>query len=476
MEFLPLFHKLTGQACIVVGGGVIASRRAHILLQAGAAVTVISPEVESTLADSIEKEQLTWLRSMFSEDAIASIAEKHTGETLVKGASPIQLIVAATDNDAVNQAVADYAQDHNIPVNVASDASKGNVIFPSIIDRSPVIAAVASGSKSPVISRLLRGTLEAALPAHIGKLTEIAGEYRAKVKSVIGDMNRRRAFWESFFQGPAGAAALANDPETAKDMLETSLNEFDQNKHPGEVYLIGAGPGDPDLLTLKALRLIQQADVVYYDRLVSKPILDLCRRDAQLIDVGKARSNHTVPQDQINQRLVDSAKKGHRVLRLKGGDPFIFGRGGEELEQLAGSDVPFQIVPGITAASGCAAYSGIPLTHRDYSQSVRFITGHLKNDTCDLPWHEYAHENQTLVFYMGLVGLPIICEQLIEHGMRPEMPMALVQKGTTPDQKVLKGTLASMPELVKQNEIKAPTLIIIGEVVQLHDKLAWYRP
>jgi len=463
MEFLPLFHKLSNKICLVVGGGTIASRRAHILAQAGAQVTVISPVVDENLEKSLEEGAIKCIRSVFDVDAIEHMIPQLT------------LIVAATDSDVVNLAVAQFAEDHNIPVNVASDASKGDVIFPSIIDRSPVIAAVASGSKSPVISRLLRGTLEAALPAHIGKLTDIAGEYRKKVKSVISDNNRRRAFWESFFQGPAGAAALANDPVTSKEMLETSLEKYDPDVHPGEVYLIGAGPGDPDLLTLKALRLIQQADVVCYDRLVSKPILDLCRRDAKLIDVGKKRSDHTVPQDQINKLLVEYAQKGHRVLRLKGGDPFIFGRGGEELEELAESGVPFQIVPGITAASGCAAYSGIPLTHRDYSQSVRFITGHLKNDTCDLPWHEYAHENQTLVFYMGLVGLPIICSQLIEHGMRPDMPMALVQKGTTPDQKVLLGTLETMPELVKSNKVTPPTLIIIGDVVKLHDKLAWYR-
>ncbi|MFC3151618.1 siroheme synthase CysG [Litoribrevibacter euphylliae] len=463
MEFLPLFHKLENKTCLVVGGGVIASRRAHILLQAGADVTVISPEIEDTLTKSAELSKLKWIRSTFDVDAIEHLLER------------ITLVVAATDNDSVNQAVARFAEDHNIPVNVASDASKGDVIFPSIIDRSPVIAAVASGSKSPVISRLLRGTLEAALPAHIGKLTDIAGEFRAKVRAKISDSNRRRAFWERFFQGPAGAAALANDPQTSRDMLVDALDNFDLDVHPGEVYLIGSGPGDPDLLTLKALRLIQQADVVFYDRLVSQPILDMCRRDAKLVNVGKARSEHTVPQDQINKLLVEYAQKGHRVLRLKGGDPFIFGRGGEELEELATSGVPFQIVPGITAASGCAAYSGIPLTHRDYSQSVRFITGHLKNDTCDLPWHEYAHENQTLVFYMGLVGLPIICKQLIANGMRSDMPMALVQKGTTPDQKVLLGTLETMPELVQSNDIKPPTLIIIGEVVRLHDKLAWYR-
>jgi len=245
------------------------------------------------------------------------------------------------------------------------------------------------------------------------------------------------------------------------------------NSSAGEVALVGAGPGDPELLTLKAWRLITSAEVVLYDRLVSPEILALIPETAEMIHVGKQRANHTLPQDQINQRLVDLAKEGYRVVRLKGGDPFIFGRGGEEIETLAGAGIRFQVVPGITAASGCAAYAGIPLTHRDYAQSVRFVTGHLKNDSCDLPWKDFVQNNQTLVFYMGLVGLPIICEQLVLHGMTPDMPVALISKGTTREQQVITGTLQTIVQRVKENKVQAPTLVVVGQVVALRDRLDW---
>jgi uroporphyrin-III C-methyltransferase/precorrin-2 dehydrogenase/sirohydrochlorin ferrochelatase len=288
------------------------------------------------------------------------------------------------------------------------------------------------------------------------------------------DVQQRRAFWEDVFQGPIADRQLAGQGAEAERLMLAKING-DAPVATGEVYLVGAGPGDPDLLTFRALRLMQQADVVLYDRLVAPAILDLCRRDAERVYVGKRRADHAVPQDQINQQLVDLAKQGKRVVRLKGGDPFIFGRGGEEIEELAAHGIPFQVVPGITAASGCAAYAGIPLTHRDYAQSVRFVTGHLKDGSTDLPWGDLVAPAQTLVFYMGLVGLPIICEQLIKHGRAADTPAALIQQGTTVNQRVFTGTLADLPRLVAEHEVHAPTLVIVGEVVQLREKLAWFE-
>lgn len=269
----------------------------------------------------------------------------------------------------------------------------------------------------------------------------------------------------------APGAGIAHRP--APERNRTNPVTHNPNRSAGAVALVGAGPGDPELLTIRAWRAIQGADVVLYDRLVSSEILDLIPPHAERIHVGKQRSNHTLPQDQINQRLVELALEGRRVVRLKGGDPFIFGRGGEEIETLAEAGVRFEVVPGITAASGCAAYAGIPLTHRDYAQSVRFITGHLKNDTCDLPWSDFVQNNQTLVFYMGLVGLPIIAAKLVEYGMSPDMPVALVSRGTTPEQQVVMGTLSTIVERVGQEEVCPPTLVIIGEVVALRNRLDW---
>jgi uroporphyrin-III C-methyltransferase/precorrin-2 dehydrogenase/sirohydrochlorin ferrochelatase len=317
--------------------------------------------------------------------------------------------------------------------------------------------------------------LEAALPASYGQLAEFVGELRSKVRDVLKSGSKIRRFWEDVLDSPIAELVMAGKSDEARVRFDTHLADADAALSSGEVYLVGAGPGDPDLLTFKALRLMQQAEVVVYDRLVSAPILDKTRKDAERIYVGKAMSNHAVPQKDINQLLVDLALQGKRVVRLKGGDPFIFGRGGEEIELLAENKIPFQVVPGITAASGCASYSGIPLTHRDYAQSVRFVTGHLKNNTHDLNWSELVNEGQTVVFYMGLSGLTTICESLIEHGRNPQTPIALIQQGTTPDHKVYTGTLNSMPNLVKQYKVKAPTLIIVGEVVSLHDKLQWYK-
>ena len=346
--------------------------------------------------------------------------------------------------------------------------------MPSIIDRSPVQIAVSTGGASPVLARLLRSRLESAIPAAYGRLASMVDRFREQVKARFSNVNARRNFWEGVIQGDIAELVFAGKDEQAEEELKLAIKEGGE-QNVGEVYLIGGGPGDPDLLTFRALRLMQQADVIVHDRLISKEVLNLCRRDADRIYVGKERNNHSVPQDQINQLLVDLAKEGKRVCRLKGGDPFVFGRGGEEIETLSANGINFQVVPGITAALGSSAYAGVPLTHRDYSQSVVFVTGHLKDGSMDLNWQGLAQPKQTIVFYMGLKGLPTICEKLIEHGLPGDLPIALVQQATTPRQRFFTGTLATMPDLIAHEEVKPPTLIIVGEVVSLHDKLNWFR-
>lgn len=460
MDYLPLFTLLKDRRCVVVGGGAIALRKARLLAKTGAKVFVVAPEIN---------------------DELAQLARDSGGDCAARvyRASDIDntaLVVAVTDDDAVNAQVSRDAQARHVPVNVVDNPALCSVILPSIVDRSPLMIAIGSGGQSPVLARQLRAKIEALIPSAYGRLAHIVGKFRGKAAQKFPDVDMRRKFWEEILEGPVAEFVLAGREEVAEAELEQRLSAGKIKDDIGEVYLVGAGPGDPDLLTFKALRLMQKADVVLYDRLVAPEIVDLTRRDAEKIYVGKARSDHAVPQGDINQLLVDLALQGKKVLRLKGGDPFIFGRGGEEIEKLAEHKIPFQVVPGVTAASGCAAYSGIPLTHRDYAQSVRFVTGHLKNNTSDLPWHELVHTNQTVVFYMGLVGLNDICRQLIAHGRSPQTPVALIQQGTTRHQRVLTGTLTDMPGRVQGAGIKAPTLIIVGEVVRLHERLSWFKP
>jgi uroporphyrin-III C-methyltransferase/precorrin-2 dehydrogenase/sirohydrochlorin ferrochelatase len=458
MDYLPLFHKLQGGRVLVVGGGEIALRKARLLADAGAALRVVAPEVDGELA---------------------ALAREGGGDVRVRGyqvadLDGCRLVIAATDDPALNAQVSAEAQARSLPVNVVDAPALCTVIFPAIVDRSPLVVAVSSGGDAPVLARLIRAKLEAWIPSAYGELAGLAARFRNKVKSLYPDVNQRRGFWETVFQGPIAERQLAGQGAEAERLLQAMVDGAPMQQG-GEVYLVGAGPGDPDLLTFRALRLMQQADVVLYDRLVAPAIIEMCRRDAERIYVGKRRADHAVPQEKINQLLVDLAKQGKRVLRLKGGDPFIFGRGGEEIEELAEQGIPFQVVPGITAASGCSAYGGIPLTHRDYAQSVRFVTGHLKDGTSNLPWDDLVAPAQTLVFYMGLVGLPTICAELIRHGRAASTPAALIQQGTTRNQRVFTGTLADLPELVARHEVHAPTLVIVGEVVQLREKLAWFE-
>jgi len=450
------------QPCLVVGGGDIALRKIRLMRLAGAKITVIAPSLSDDLASEFG-DQIGHIAREFEDSDVANY----------------RLITAATNDAAVNKRISELAQAANIPVNVVDQPELCSFITPSIIDRSPVLVAISTGGGAPVLARMLRAKLEAFIPASYGHLAQAMQKYREQVKKLFSAEKDRRRFWEQVTQGPIAEMFFSGRNKEAEQSLQEAIDNAgqadQQQNNVGEVWLIGAGPGDPDLLTFRALRLMQQADVVLHDRLVSDDILNLTRRDADRIYVGKRRSDHAVPQNQINQLLVDLAKQGKRVVRLKGGDPFIFGRGGEEIELLAQENIPFQIVPGITAASGCATYAGIPLTHRDHAQSCLFVTGHLKDGSVDLDWKLLATPNQTVVVYMGLIGLPTICEKLIEHGVSPDMPIALVQQGTTQNQVVVTGTLASMPTQIKQQVITPPTLVIIGTVVALRDQLQWFR-
>ena len=458
MEHLPIFINLKQKPVLVVGGGDIALRKINLLIKAQARVDCLSPFFCEGM-------------NSLSRDNYVNLINKSFEPADIKDYS---VIIAATDDATVNSSISSIAHDKRIPVNVVDSPALSSFIMPSIVDRSPVIIAVSSAGKAPVLARIIRAKLETVIPSAYGILAEIAGEYRQKVKDRFSTIKDRRAFWEAVFSGVIAEKVFSGRISEAKEDIEKQLNDSVEMDL-GEVYLVGAGPGDPDLLTFKALRLIQQADVVLYDRLVSKGVMELVRRDSELIYVGKkGGSDKSTKQVDINDQLVELAKSGKRVCRLKGGDPFIFGRGGEEIESLSEHGIPFQVVPGITAASGCSSYAGIPLTHRDYSQSCRFVTAHLKNGTTNLPWEEFIIDQQTIVFYMALSGAKYICEKLMEHGMDKDMPIAIIEKGTMPEQKVYISSLIELPALLEREDIHAPTLMIVGEVVKLNEKLNWY--
>ncbi|MGL6633444.1 siroheme synthase CysG [Aeromonas veronii] len=455
MDYLPIFCRLDNKPVLLVGGGEVAERKARLLLDAGAHLTVVAPELDPELAELAANGSIEWLAGEFAPQQL-------TGKWLV---------VAATDRREVNALVYQSANQARIFANVVDDPKRSSFIMPSIIDRSPLMVAISSGGKAPVLARLLREKLEALLPQHLGAVATFAGSLRERVKARFASMGERRRFWERLLGADRLGQALARGDHASAHQLADSLFA-DESQTGGEVVLVGAGPGDPGLLTLHALRQMQQADVVVYDRLVSDEVMALVRRDAKRIFVGKQAGNHCVPQEGINQLLLEEAKKGQRVVRLKGGDPFIFGRGGEELETLVGTGIGFQVVPGITAASGCAAYAGIPLTHRDHAQSVRFVTAHGKGGARDLDWPLLAKDRQTLVFYMGLSSCATIREQLLAHGKAGNTPVALIERGTQPCQRVIRGTLDELHALAVG--VESPALIMVGSVVTLADRLAWF--
>jgi uroporphyrin-III C-methyltransferase / precorrin-2 dehydrogenase / sirohydrochlorin ferrochelatase len=465
MEYFPIFIRLSGQPVLVVGGGEVAARKIDLLLRAGAQVTVVAPELVKTLAEKV------------AANAIEHLAvEFHPDHLLGK-----RLAIGATDKRAINAWVAHHAERLNVPVNIVDDRELSRFIVPAIVDRSPVIVAVGSSGDAPVLTRRLREKLESFLPQRLGVLAKLAGKLRPVIKAKIDDASVRRRFWEKFFDGTIASDVLAGREQTDSSALELRITESIATAGAaprdalGEVVLVGAGPGDPGLLTLRALRALQNADVVLYDRLVSGEVLDLARRDAERIFVGKAAGNAHVSQEGINDLLVKLAKAGKRVCRLKGGDPFIFGRGGEELEALAAEGIRFEVVPGITAAAGCAAYAGIPLTHRDHAQALTFVTGHCKGETSNVDWSLVSRPNQTAVFYMGLNHLDSIVAQLIAHGAPADRGAAVIEQGTHAQQRVVAGTLADLVERVKSANIQSPALLIVGEVTRLHDTLHWFN-
>ncbi len=458
MAFFPVFLDLDGRRCVVIGAGDVAARRARQLLKANADVLIIAPEAGAGITALVERNKIEFRQKAFCPTDLSGCV----------------LVIAATDNEAVNQQVSDIARGRNIPVNVVDNPRLCSFIMPAVIDRDPVQIAISTGGASPVLARLLRAKLESLIPGSYGRLASAMGEFRERVRETFPAMGERRRFWEQVIEGPIAELFFAGRETAAIAALDKALAaDHSPSNNRGEVYLVGGGPGDPDLLTFRALRLMQQADVVLYDRLVAPAVVALTRKDAEKIYVGKESDGHTVPQPELNSLLVKLAREGKRVLRLKGGDPFIFGRGGEEIEELAAAGVAFQVVPGITAASGCASYAGIPLTHRDHARSCVFVTGHLKEGKLDLNWEALLQPQQTIAIYMGVKGVDVLQDNLLQRGMNADTPVAIIQQGTTPGQKVYLGTVARLADIVRKEAIKPPSMMIIGDVVKLHEKLSW---
>lgn len=458
MKFLPIFVRADLVPALIIGGGKVATRKARSLREAQVDIRVIAPAISDALLnmEGVATEQ----RNFRDADL------EHT-----------KLVIAATDDRALNAKIAKQCEALGILVNTATDSLNASFLLPATINRDPIQVAITTTGASPALARMLRSRLESLLPPSYSRLAALLEKFRKSANAAIPDARIRGRFWSEIVEGPIADLVHAGRDNEADTALEKAIETIDSSaESEGEVWIVGAGPGDADLLTVRALRLIQQADVVVVDRLVSPAVQQLIRTGAEVIYAGKRRADHAIPQDELNLLLVKMAKDGKRVCRLKGGDPFIFGRGAEEIEILVEHGVRFQVVPGITAASGCASYAGIPLTHRDYAQSCAFITGNRQEDgSLALDWALHANAKQTLVFYMSLVSLPVISEELLAHGLPADTPAALVQQGTTPHQRVLISNLADIANDARANDIQPPSLLIIGQVVQLYHKLRWFR-
>jgi uroporphyrin-III C-methyltransferase/precorrin-2 dehydrogenase/sirohydrochlorin ferrochelatase len=461
MDHLPIFLNVKGTRSLVVGSGFLAARKADLLLRAGCKLTVVAPSLGEELAHLAETHDF----------------EHKTAELTAEDLGGCKVVFGCSHDNRINQKLCGLAAAAGILVNITDDPGSCDFIMPAVVDRSPLLVAIASSGTSPLLTRMLRARFETEIPAAYGRLAEFAGSYRDRIKKSIPNGTRRRRFWETMIAGPVAEHVFSGQLEQAESLMDSLLDQatLDGDKPPiGEVYLVGTGPGDPDLLTFRALRLMQQADVVLYDRLIGEGILNLVRRDARRIYVGKRPKDHTVPQEEIGEMLIRLAREGRRVLRLKGGDPFVFGRGGEEIEALSENGITFQVIPGITAAVGCASYAGIPLTHRGHAQACVFVTGHEKDGRLDLNWDVLIQPRQTVVVYMGLSSLELITGGFVKHGADPETPAAIIENGTREGQRVITGTLTSLPGKTAAAEIKSPALIIVGSVVTLRDKLSWF--
>lgn len=480
MNTFPLFFDLQDRLVVIVGGGDVALRKADLLQRSGAALTIVAPHIQDDI------------RSLLTDSKHRLIEAEYDKQHLIHAV----LVIAATDDHALNQRIHADAKALNLPINVVDTPKLCDFIFPAIVDRSPMVIAISSNGKAPVLARLTRAKIESIIPKAYGTLAHMAGQMRDEVKARLPSLTARRRFWEAVFTGEVEKLTVNGQVDNAKTTLQQTLSQHidialnkttDQstvshqyrnsdksNRAVGEVYIVGAGAGDPDLLTFKALRLMQQADIVFYDALVSADIIDLCRRDSDKVFVGKKRSNHAVAQHNINELLVKHAKQGRRVLRLKGGDPFIFGRGGEEIQALIKHDIPYQVVPGITAASAAASHAGIPLTHRDHARSVRFVTGCLKAGTPNEHFDSMLDDEETTVFYMGLHALERLVTGLTQAGKSPTTPIAIISNASLPNQQVLTGTLADIVNKQQQANLPTPALLIMGKVVNLHEQLKWF--
>ncbi len=462
MDHLPIFLDIRGKTVVVTGGGTLAARRVERALSAGASVKVFAQELSEEMRP-------------FTASPKVEIFARRPELDDVRGAI---LAYGAEENFANDKRLRDLAKEAGVLANVADTMELCDFITPAILDRTPLVAAIASSGASPILARIVKAELESAIPATFGDLSQFLGRFRDEVAEQITDNTQRRRFWEDVTESAVAERVMAGDLTGAETALRDRLSAFAAGggEPVGEVYLVGTGPGDPDLLTFRALRLMQRADAVLYDRLIGPRIMSLVRRDAERIYVGKKRNEHTMSQEDISALIVTLALKGRRVLRLKGGDPFIFGRGGEEIDEIARHGIPFQVVPGVTAAAGCAAFAGIPLTHRDHAQTCIFVTGHAKDGELDLNWKALIQPHQTVAIYMGLAMIETLAASFIRHGMAPEMPVAVIDNGTRRAQRVVTGTIADIAAKTSEAELKGPAIIIIGTVVTLRGRLAWFEP